>query len=362
MKIRNLLLSVLAALGVFFGTRDAAATITFPREVFDRLDYGIYWFGPGEKYQKASAKQSSPYFDPKKPTLLYVHGWQRGSTKKLGREAFNYGDSGAPDAYLAQFWLEMGWNVGVMYWNQFADEEQVADAEAKIWSTNGPQHMRWMNASGSYSEGPNKTAGQLFYESYKEAMAGYQGDTVRIAGHSLGNQMAIAVTKLISDGIAAGEVPERLLPRRVALLDPVYIGGERDFLNGAWTGELARGYVSQLRAKGVRFEAYRSSILGSVPASDRNEELMRMVALTDYKPVYFSPLALVERHCAAVWTYLWSIAFSPPRIKDAPERGLSASAPDYAVTAWEGSDRRLVHDMGMWTKTPEDDVLVASPK
>ena len=40
-------------------------------------------------------------------------------------------------------WKADGWNVAIFYWNQMADEDEVKDAEAKIWSTNGPKGMRY---------------------------------------------------------------------------------------------------------------------------------------------------------------------------------------------------------------------------
>jgi hypothetical protein len=340
------------------------ARVPFPRETFETLDHGIYWFGTDGAYRKAAAGEPNPHFDPKKPTVIYVHGWQRGTTLALFREAWNYRESGSPDLYLADIWRDAGWNVGIMYWNQFADEPRVEHAEAKIWSTLGPRKMRWMNAEGVYSDGPGKSAGQLFYESYRSAMAGYQGDNVRIVGHSLGNQMAIAVTKLISDGIAANELPAGLLPKRVALLDPVYVSGGRDYLDGAWTGERSREYVRELSGKGVLFEAYRSSTLSSnlFGLVDSNVELMRQVALTDLWPSYFGVTALAERHAAAIWSYFWSLSFAPPTIQDDARRGLSASLPDSEVRAWMDSRERLVHRVGTDTRTPGDDVMTLSSK
>jgi hypothetical protein len=41
--------------------------------------------------------------------------------------------------------VQAGYNVGIMYWNQFADEDEVKDAEAKIWTATGTRAMRWKN-------------------------------------------------------------------------------------------------------------------------------------------------------------------------------------------------------------------------
>ncbi len=32
-------------------------------------------------------------------------------------------------------WLDGGWNVGIFYWNQLADEEMPQDTESKIWTS-----------------------------------------------------------------------------------------------------------------------------------------------------------------------------------------------------------------------------------
>ena len=36
----------------------------------------------------------------------------------------------------SDYWIEDGWNVGIFYWNQFADDELLAGAEAKIYTPN----------------------------------------------------------------------------------------------------------------------------------------------------------------------------------------------------------------------------------
>lgn len=83
--------------------------------------------------------------------------------------------------------------------------------------------MRWRKGGGSYEEAPAGTpsAAELFYDVYVAAMTeqNYTGGNIRIAGHSLGNQMVVCLAKLVKDGITAGAVPERLRPTRIALLD-----------------------------------------------------------------------------------------------------------------------------------------------
>ncbi|HET90778.1 MAG TPA: hypothetical protein ENN99_08590, partial [Chloroflexi bacterium] len=188
-----------------------------------QLSYGLYWFGLNGTNQKFAPGETNPYFDPAKPTLIFAHGWQPFISNELPDFDFDGTDTAAG-------WLDAGWNVGIFVWNQFSDEttgvtgawfgdgpppQGVLDAEAKIWSANGPKGMRWRDWSKNpllppdygYSTPPAGTpsAGELFYQTYIAALEGYTG-TIRITGHSLGNQMAVRLTQLVDEGIAAGEV------------------------------------------------------------------------------------------------------------------------------------------------------------
>ena len=175
----------------------------------NELSYGLYWFGLNGVNQKFVSGEANPYFDPAKPTLIFVHGWQPGLSDTIPDFDFNGTDTAAG-------WISDTWNVGIFVWNQFSDETVVTDAEAKIWTPNGPQGMRWRDHDNPlyYSDPPPDTpsAAELFYQEYVAAMTEYDytGGNIRIAGHSLGNQMATRLTKLVDEGIAAGDAPEHL--------------------------------------------------------------------------------------------------------------------------------------------------------
>lgn len=333
-----------------------AAVGVFPDSSFQNLDHGLYWFGYGDSWQKAVPGQSNAYFGTTKPTIIYVHGWQNGSTQRKNRETFNRQDAGGPNLDLAHSWLAAGYNVGVLYWNQFADEGEVKDAEAKIWTASGPRAMRWRNSSGVYSNGPSQSAGDLLFNSYKANMAGYSGNNIRILGHSLGNQMAIVLTKKISDAVNAGSLHSRLLPKRVALLDPFYSNYAKSYLGNKWVGEVCRTYVSELKTKGVIFETYRSSGASSTGfIGDSNSGLMNMTAFTELKPWYFGATQLTEKHNAAVWHYLWSFSSNPPLISGTSTQAASARTSDSRIAAIMNGSKKLVHDQGAYTKEPSDD-------
>ncbi|MEO4046007.1 hypothetical protein AAFN46_02805 [Pseudomonas sp. CAU 1711] len=335
-----------------------AAPGVFPDSTFNNLDYGLYWFGYGDTWQKAVPGQSNAYYGASKPTVIYIHGWQNGATARKDRETFNREGAGGPSLDLATAWLNAGYNVGVLYWNQFADEGEVKDAEAKIWTASGPRAMRWRNSSGVYSNGPSESAGDLLFKSYKDNLAGYSGSNIRILGHSLGNQMAIVLTKKISDAVAAGTLNSKLLPKRVALLDPFYSNYAKSWLGNQWTGAVCRSYVSELKGKGVIFEAYRSSsVTSTVFVGDENKGLMNMTAFTELKPWYFSSVQQTEKHNAAVWHYLWSFSFNPPPITGSSNQAASAKTSDSRITTLMNGTQKLVHDQGAYTKEPSDDTF-----
>ena len=216
--------------------------------------------------------------------------------------------------------------------------------------------MRWRNSSGTYSNGPNVSAGDLLFDHYKANLAGYTGNNIRILGHSLGNQMAIVLTKKISDAVSAGSLNSRLLPKRVALLDPFYSNQAKSWLNNRWVGEVSRTYVSELKGKGVIFEAYRTSaVTSTIFVGDDNAGLMNMTAFTELKPWYFSATQQTEKHNAAVWHYLWSFSFNPPLVKGSSDQAASAKTSDSRIATLMNGSKKLVHDQGAYTKEPSDD-------
>lgn len=355
-KTNSLQTTLALVIGLCLSSLAQAYPGVFPQSVFQNLDYGLYWFGQNDHYEKATPGYSNPYYNQNAPTIIYVHGWQNGSSTNQNRETFNRSDSGAPNVDLAYAWRQAGYNVGILYWNQFADEGEVKDAEAKIWSKNGPRAMRWRDHNGNYHSGPNADAATLLFRSLRDNMSNYNGNRLIIAGHSLGNQMAVVISKKLKDGIAAGNTNSKLKPKRVALLDPFYSNGSKSYLSGKWTGEQARNYVDTLKSWGVIFEAYRSSsVTNTFLVGDENKGLLNKTAFVELKPWYFNAWQQAEKHGAAVFHYLWSFDFAAPPIKNSSAKGLSASTSDARVTTLMNGSQRLIHDLGAYTKSPADD-------
>ena len=357
LSIARTRLCVYATLGIsmVFGSVSCLAQ-TFPKSVFDNLDTGIYWYNSATGNVKANGTFPTGYFTNTKPVMIYIHGWQNGSTQKLQRETFSRPASDAT-IDLTAAWRAAGWNMGIFYWNQLADEGEVKDAEAKIWSTNGPRKMRWRKSNGSYVDsGIQKTAAELFVENYKQSMANYNGNDVRLVGHSLGSQMVIVAARLISDAVDRGELHVRLLPKRIVLLDPAFLKDGRPYLGGRWTGEVARDYVDALKNKGVIFESIRSS--GSTSTGiigDTNNGLMIKTAFREIKTGYFGALDFNNKHGAAVWHYFWEFAFPVMPVVGEVGGAPSASATNDRTLVLMIGTKKYQQDLGGSTKTPSDD-------
>lgn len=344
----------------------AAPVINVDQVNYHQLDHGVYFLNTNRQGQKFVAGASNSFFDRTRPTMIYIHGWQNGATQAQRRETFDRSQA-QTSTDLAQVWRSRGWNVGICYWNQFADEGEVKDAEAKVWTAHGPRGMRWRNASGQYSAGPAKSAATLCTESLAPALAQFTGSQLRLVGHSLGSQMVINVGLQLSDRVDAGSLPARARPGRIALLDPAFTNGGRDYLNGRWPGEVARGIVTHLKSRGVIFESYRSSAATSNPLiGDANTELLRMTAFTELVSGYYWPWQLPEKHEHAVWHYLWSMNFAPPPIDrpagspplhpaDVMAVAPSAATEDYRVRAQMNGNLRTIHSNGRNSRTPGDD-------
>jgi uncharacterized protein YjdB len=335
------------------------------------LDFGIYWFGPGNVSQKAVPGVANPYYVATRPTVIYVHGWQPNTVASRRRETFNYQWNDATygvNVNMADAWITAGWNIGIFYWNQFGDEGEVKDAEAKIHTNLGPQGMRWRRCDGTYTTAgsPAVSAAQLFYNAITANMASFSGSQLRIAGHSLGSQMAVNVSRLLSDAVTAGRITNtRLRPGRVALLDPFWSSGSKTYLNGRWPGEVARDHVTNLRSLGVIFERYKSSNINDLFIGDSNQPLTTLIGQTELIPGWIPNTSQSARHVAAYNMYFRSFAFSPP-----PEcstdafgnrtcGGIAASAKTTDVRTREmmNSTYQWIQTAGTLTEPPNDNMF-----
>lgn len=267
------------------------------RDVYPHaLDVGIYWaqlappntpIPPGDTEPpilllKACLDQKKPdAFVWGQPTLLITHGAQPGILASGGDR---FGTSEGFGALL-RVWLALGWNVGVFYWTQFADESiaNFMRAEAKIWTPryfNNMEYTYLPAGGGAVSVGDaslEHDVSQLFVQHYvdhfhlaagtaqgargPQAPAGkrrrvYPAE-IRLAGHSLGAQLVTRVAWLLLQ-----EPPNN--PVRVELLDPVFSPFRQGYLVGEECGggtvsDALGCYISALAAAGVAPSTYRTS-------------------------------------------------------------------------------------------------------
>ncbi|MEN3042190.1 MAG: hypothetical protein ABDH59_02655 [Fervidobacterium sp.] len=275
------------------------------------LDYGIYWFSYDGRVEKFVSRRTNPYFDPSKPSVIYIHGWQKDTTIKdyFRENPYFLITKTIKNVNTSQFWVSKNYNVGVFYWNQFADESEVKDAEAKIWSYSGFKRMRYRLKDGSYlSFNESKSIGDLAFECFVENFKNYSGSEIRLIGHSLGNQLATVLAWKIHKGIESGILPPNVMPKRLVLLDPFWSKGEKNYIGNRWTGEVSRQYVRELiTLRAIAVEMYKGSMIGGLLVGDENEEMKGMVAFYRLWADFIPTNDQAEQHTYAVAWYFWSM-------------------------------------------------------
>jgi len=235
------------------------------------LDYGLYWFGGENTSEKYVPGRPNPYYSDNKKTLIYIHGWQPDTVENdYERESFIFHDKDyeVDNIDISSKWLNNEWNVGIYYWNQFADEGMswdsltgVTNAEYKIWDADYDKEMRYRiiddDGDTEYSKkhAPNKSVSELFYDTYLSALKDNVSGNIRIVGHSLGHQVAVNVTKKLKDTyITDKESVENIMPNRLALLDPFWTTGGKGYLGKSTTNSKAtETFITALNVLDIYF-------------------------------------------------------------------------------------------------------------
>lgn len=223
--------------------------------------------------------------------------------------------------------------------------------------------MRWKKPDGTYvtdkNKIPNKSTAEIFYNSYIQAMKNYKGKDIRILGHSLGNQMATRLVKLVSDNIDNKNIDKNLMPKRLVLLDPFWSRWKKDYLNDKWTGEVCREYIKDLVKKDLIVEMYKSSILTGFLAGDENTPLKKLVCYTELKPLYANSWNLSKKHHAAVNYYLLSIGLLNNYPQEMVNNKISNIKAPSASTSNEITKSRMGN--GNWWKQQSNDGAYTIP-
>lgn len=320
-----------------------------------KADYGLYWLknsgtdsesaAPAcrsmfKKMQCMQQLEATGYFNPHKPTILFIHGWQPDTVKNKNRFdlCYSYKQENGQESPLyntLHYW--QNWNVAVFYWNQFADEDNVLAAEEKIYSTQGKQGMRWayLNTSGqlNYCERgmsscimPKKgwreqTILELAYQAYQNAFPlFFHPPELRIAGQSLGAQVAIQLTDLVMHNAS---LPQ---PTRLDLMDPYF--SPNNINNKKWhiptkIADYNQQKISDIEALNPQLPiaVYRTSTVSFAPTGNPAKALMDQIAFTYLFPEFLSgqgDMLEMQLHEASIFLYFESMKSKPNIIPGSP--------------------------------------------
>ncbi|MVN86529.1 hypothetical protein GO986_07090 [Deinococcus sp. HMF7620] len=345
----------------------------------------MYWYSKAESgapggvgcKARTDGGAIAGYYDPSRPVMIFVHGWQDGNTKAGKRDSFYFSEAGQS---VADAWIQAGWNVALYHWTQLADDEGTVavpyHAQAKIWTPTYSYrdalgrtqtiNMRYRQPDGSYTQAgmPTVSAGGLFYSAYKSALSAwtYSGpERVRVMGHSLGAQMALV---LADQAYGDPTLPAVRRPGRVILADPFWSpaspggGHSYAYLSPDATPAARSARIAQtLKASGVAVEWIKSSRLLDL-GGDNNLQMARFVSRTEIFPEYIFDLnpasGLARKHGVAPRWYMWTRSF-------APGGAVSAANTQAAAAARMNSGVRYDQQSGKGTVTPGDDTFASAP-
>lgn len=339
------------------------------------MHMGLYWYAPSQQgalggvgcLAREDGGAISGYYDPSKPVLIFVHGWQPGYVKG-GLQAGTTTSSKRHNFWfeegrlnVADEWIKAGWNVAIFHWTQLADDESSFfvpyNAQAKIWTTdykvgNTPIGMRYMTASGYSSKNSlTVSAGTLFYQAYKSALSQYEGQEVRVVGHSLGAQLMLAMADQAYQDPALA--PQKL-PARLALTDPYWspsapAGGNSYAYLAPDKNPAARSLriISELQHKGAVIDWIKTSSVLDL-GGDNNEALMRQVTRTELHLGY-ELLDMTKMHNAAPQWYMLT--------KDIATGATTASGTQEEARAFMQQAAQYEQNQGRMTPRVDDDTF-----
>ena len=81
-------------------------------------------------------KLGCKYFNPKRPSVIFIHGWSIHFSKRMNKTTFNPKINYprwyfVKDENTADYWIKKGWNIGIFRWHSFADEISVKKKEKR---------------------------------------------------------------------------------------------------------------------------------------------------------------------------------------------------------------------------------------
>ena len=187
--------------------------IKIPKKVDADNLFGLFFFNEDGSKTSTMAGYDKINFDPKKPTVIFIHGMQMNN---------GYNDYDPIPNPLG--WLEAGYNFGVYFWSQFADCETPGNGKLKIW-LRGNGWFYYEDDNGKRVKESEDvleyTTSEVFVAYYLDLLknVNYSGSSITIAGHSLGANTTIAATSYLVTLYDQGSIEKSVLPDRVVLLD-----------------------------------------------------------------------------------------------------------------------------------------------
>lgn len=378
-------------------------------------DYGLYWFklgsaeypedakkaytpqtlepyfangkqnknpGPNQAAAYQQAKKtyqqrllSEHYFDPNKPTVIFIHGWNPNSTinKKRFDFCYQYNINAvdySPQYNTLEYFKKKGWNVAVFYWNQFSDEQTVPLAESKIYSglDSPPREWTYLDKNHALQYCANSlnnhcmalpdnkvehadSVSSLAFHAYVDGLPENYHQTIHIVGFSLGTQVAIQLARAIVRHPALAQ------PSRLTLLDPFFSANTPAGLDNSvaeysyltlknMLKTLAQQHrrlaISMYRTSPLSIIAYKKLILG-------NPDVSQHIAYTKLSPKYFDLQVstadkLGEEHISAPYLYFESMKAPPvdycwSKNHCASRSYIDAASTDQQIYTLEGQKR-----------------------
>lgn len=340
-------------------------------------DYGIYWFKHNKDGSTSAMRAFTPpalapqfangkinklhkhqtvsearrhylhkletkgYFDPNKPTLLFIHGDQMGATAGHKRPDFCYAyarkdGSQSPTLNTQTNWSD--WNLAIFYWSPFADDIQgtsetdivraVIFPEMKIYSARNDAGMRWtyLDSHGKtalctqkdahcarlphHTNGEPLSVSDLAYMAYINALPKHYSQPIRIVGQSLGTQIAIQLTHRVVNN---HHLPQ---PTQLVLMDPYF----SPTLHHIYVRPYMSDSVANYNLKTMRdtlatdpnllFSIFRTTDLSTFPRGARNSDLEALSAYQRICPAYLQDadpmMSTAIEHLSAVYIYMHS--------------------------------------------------------
>jgi pimeloyl-ACP methyl ester carboxylesterase len=323
-----------------------AATNSYQIYFYEECDYGLYFIGRqdasstdaigAQKFDPAGG--ANPHFDPAKPTVVYIHGWQPNAVNRVNsitgrlysRENLFINTGGliahTQNAFIDGITRTIGsaperWNVAIFNWIQLADDDYESAfpanrpdiVETKIYNpTVAGIGMRWVRTNGTLEtvNTPRKSVAGLLADELNQLRAASPGRELRLIGNSLGGNLAMAV---ISQQLAslpqlsgASNASLTSLPERVTLMDPYWSKLSRTTSpvnTAAFCSTAAVNYYNAGRA----LEYFRTSFLG---LDGFNQGVANQSAYVNFVPGYTDILDFGGKHTLPVRQYFHSFGMT----------------------------------------------------